>query len=244
MKGISHLMILVEGRQLPPLDRKPCFLNIPAGRKRLRLHQAGYHMLDGLFLRTWCHRETGTALNASGACGTWAGVAVCCPGVRSSREQVYHRVHFPASGLKCCDSGVCAHLQGKGFLGGTQPGRGWGFCSRLWPQGNSVVFPEINPKPQVCLSLFNLEQFEIFFPPYRTILRFHVRKSQRARIQRLFLLLYYDWYTILSQFMVYNCWFDILLYFKIITTIALSDNWIMSHNYLFCMCGENLDLLS
>jgi len=46
MRGISHLMILVEGRQLPPLDRKPCFLNIPAGRKRLRLHQAGYHMLD------------------------------------------------------------------------------------------------------------------------------------------------------------------------------------------------------
>ena len=28
MKGISHLMILVEGRQLLPLDRKPCFLNI------------------------------------------------------------------------------------------------------------------------------------------------------------------------------------------------------------------------
>ena len=46
MRGISHLMILVEGRQLPPLDRKPCFLNIPAGRKRLRLHQVGYHMLD------------------------------------------------------------------------------------------------------------------------------------------------------------------------------------------------------
>ena len=26
-----------------------------------------------------------------------------------------------------------------------------------------MVFPEINSKPQVCLSLFHLEQFEIFF---------------------------------------------------------------------------------
>ena len=83
-----------------------------------------------------------------------------------------------------------------------------------------------------------------FFFPTQNYLRIPVGKSQRARIQRLFLLLYYDWYTILSQFMVYNCWFDTLLYCKIITTIALSDNWIMSHNYLFCMCGENLDLLS
>ena len=40
------LNIQKTSRQLPPLDRKPCFLNIPAGRKRLRLHQAGYHMLD------------------------------------------------------------------------------------------------------------------------------------------------------------------------------------------------------
>ena len=118
---------------------------------------------------------------------------------------------FSIRAISAVNRGICAHLQGKGFVCGPRPGWGWGFCSQLWPQGCSVVFPEINPKPQVCLSLFHLEQFEIFFPPYRTILRFHVRKSQRARIQRLFLLLYYDWYTILSQFMVYNCWFDTLL---------------------------------
>ena len=136
-------------------------------------------------------------------------------------------------GWQCCEQGyLCSPA---GFLGGTRPVWGWGFCSQLWPQGCSVVFPEINPKPQ---------QFENFFSPTQNYLRIPVGKSQRARIQRLFLLLYYDWYTILSQFMVYHCWFDTLLYCKIIATIALSDNWIRSYNYLFCMCGENLDLLS
>jgi len=45
-EGNFTLEDLGGSRQLSPLDRKPCFLNILAGRKRLRLHQAVYHMLD------------------------------------------------------------------------------------------------------------------------------------------------------------------------------------------------------
>ena len=41
--------------------------------------------------------------------------------------------------------------------------------------------------------------------------------------------------------MEYSYWFDTLLYCKIITTMDLSDNCTMSRNYLFCVCGENLE---
>ena len=112
----------------------------------------------------WCHRETGTALNALGTRGTWSrggGVSSRC-----QEQQRSGLAQGPLSSIRAdsaVNRGICAHLQGKGFVCGTRPGWGWGFCSQLWPQGCSVVFPEINPKPQVCLSLFHLEQFEIFF---------------------------------------------------------------------------------
>ena len=82
-------------------------------------------------------------------------------GTAESRSTTGSTVQHQAD--SAVNSGVCAQLQGKGFLCGTRPGWGWGFCSRLWLQGCSVVFPEINLKPQLCLSLFHLEQFKTFF---------------------------------------------------------------------------------
>ena len=87
--------------------------------------------------------------------------AVQVSGAAESRSTTGSIVQHQAD--SAVNSGVCAQLQGKGFLCGARLWWGWGFCSRLWPQGCSVVFPEINSKPQVCLSLFHLEQFEIFF---------------------------------------------------------------------------------
>ena len=78
------------------------------------------------------------------------------------------------------NSGVCAQLQGKGFLCGTRPKWDRGCCSPPWPQGCSVVFPEINSKPQVCLSLFHLEQFEIFFST-QNYLRIPCREDSESK---------------------------------------------------------------
>ena len=146
-------------------------------------------------------------------------------------------------GWQCCEQWCLCSPVGKGFLCGTRPG--WGEESVPGCASGLVSgFPWNKPQTtSVPLSVPFRTIPNLCFPT-QNYLRIHVGKSQRARIQRLFLLLYFDWYTILSQFMVYNCWFYTLLYWKIITTIALSDNWIMSHHYLFCMCGENLDLLS
>jgi len=83
-------------------------------------------------------------------------------------------------GWSAVNRGICAHLQGKGFLGGSWPGWGWGFCSWLGPQGCSVVFPEINSKPQVCLSLFHLEQVEIFFST-QNYLRIPCREDSESK---------------------------------------------------------------
>ena len=108
----------------------------------------------------------------------WQG-ALQVSGAAESRSTTGSTVQHQAD--SAVNSGVCAQLQGKGFLCGTRPGWGWGFCSRLWPQGYSVVFPEIHSKPQVCLSLFHLEQFEIFFFSTQNYLRVPCREVSESR---------------------------------------------------------------
>lgn len=135
--------------------------------------------------------------------GTW-GRRQCAVQVSGAAEQVYHRVHCPASGLTMLvNSGVCAQLQGSSFVE-TRPGWGWGFCSGAVASGLFSGFPEITKTISVPLcsprTIWNL-----FFPT-QNYWEYQEGKTQRAKNSRLFLLLYYDWYTILSQFMVYNCW--------------------------------------
>ena len=190
-----------------------------------------------------CHRETGTALNALGTYGTRGrGGSVLSSCQKQQRTGLAQGPLSSIRAVSAANRGVCAHLQGKRFLCGTPPGWGWGFCSQLWPQGGSVVCPEIHPKPQVCLSLFHLEQFELFFSPTQNYPRIPCREISESKDSETFpsALLW----LIYNTESVYCAQFDTLLYCKIIATIALFDNWIMSHNYLFCMCGENLDLLS
>ena len=40
------------------------------------------------------------------------------------------------------------------------------------------------------------------------------------------------------------CWFDTFLYCNMATTIALTDTSILSYNFLFCVCDENISYLS
>ena len=104
--------------------------------------------------------------------------AVQVSGAAESRSTPGSTVQHQAD--SAVNSGVCAQLQGKGFLCGTRPKWDRGCCSPPWPQGCSVVFPEINSKPQVCLSLFHLEQFEIFFST-QNYLRIPCREDSESK---------------------------------------------------------------
>ena len=164
---------------------------------------------------------------------------------------------------------VSGAAESRSTTGSTAQHQGWQCCEQwclcsaagegvpVWDPtqvGSRMLFPAVASGLFSGFPWNKLKTTSVpLFVPFRTIwnLFFHPelpKNTMQGRLReqgfRLFLLLYYDWYTILSQFMVYSCWSDTLLYCKIITTIALSDNWIMSHNYLFCVCGENLELLS
>ena len=108
------------------------------------------------------------------------GVAVCRPAVRSSREQVYHRVRCPASGLKCCEQGYLCSLAGEGVPGWVLTRLGLRILFLAGASGLFSGFPWNKLKTTVCLSLFHLEQVEIFFST-QNYLRIPCREDSESK---------------------------------------------------------------
>lgn len=114
--------------------------------------------------------ETGTALNALGTRGTrgqgWQCVSRI---VRSSRESRSTTGSLSSIRLTVLWTVVSVlSCRGRGSCVGPNPAGTEDSVPSCWPQGCSVVFPEIDSKPQVCLSVPFRTIWNLFFPPRTT----------------------------------------------------------------------------
>ena len=101
-----------------------------------------------------------------------AGVAVCCPGVRSSRERVYHRVHCSASGLSVLWQWCLCSPSGEGVPGWDPTKEALRILFPAVASGQFSGFPWNKPKTtSVPLSV-----------PFRTIWNFFSSIQNYLRI--------------------------------------------------------------